>query len=103
MVIGACTVQVPNIDIPDLLPADPFVVSGTAYDGGREFSCLEWRADTGIVYHLFQTASLANEEFDLLATPGVRSRLVLQYRDDIAAVCGVGRPVDVLDVLEIQE
>jgi len=101
--IVGCTVAVPSIEIPKILPDDPFAISGVAVDSGSRSSCLEWAADSGIVYHLFQTTALDNETFDSLIVPGTRSRLVLAARSDLQVSCGVGDAVDVLEVIRFED
>lgn len=79
-----------------------FVVSGTAdvipSDSG---ACKIWLGENGVIYHLFQTPRVANEDFDRITTSGVTSRLELATRSDLVVDCRVGTIVQVEDILEI--
>jgi hypothetical protein len=80
-----------------------FVISGTAdvidQDG---LPCLVWVGDNGVTYHLFQHPAVANEDFDIVTTPGVRSRLELAPRSDLVLTCAFGTTAEVTDILGIE-
>lgn len=96
-----------SVDLPEevtLLPiGTSFVVKGTATMLGNGEPCLAWLGDNGVVYHLFQGRRVNNEDFDLVATPGVRSRLEIATRKDLVLDCATGTLVEVESILEIIE
>ncbi len=99
---GSCTI---NLDLgsDSLFPTGTsFVLRGTTdiVDTGSG-SCLVWLGENGITYHLFQNSRVANDEFDLVTTPGVTSRLELATRSDLVVECRVGTVVEVQNILEI--
>jgi hypothetical protein len=64
-------------------------------------TCPVWVDDSGVVYHLFQAPDLSNADFDRITQPGVRSRLLLTERQDLAVGCLGGPVVQVQQVLEV--
>lgn len=99
---GACTI---NLDLGSdtLFPTGTsFVVRGTAdlVEQGDD-RCLVWLGENGVTYHLFQNSRVANDEFDLITTPGVTSRLELATRSDLTVDCRLGTIVEVQNILEI--
>jgi hypothetical protein len=101
VLIGCSSFEVPGNE--QLFPRGaPFVVKGTA---GLVFSnrpCPVWYGDNGVSYHLFQGQRVDNDEFDLVVTPGVRSRLEIAVRTDIFLDCQVGVIAEVENILEIE-
>ncbi|MBN2559445.1 MAG: hypothetical protein JXQ75_00755 [Phycisphaerae bacterium] len=99
--LSACTISLPN---PTAF-GTPFIAKGT-YElrevwGGDP--CPVWVTDTGAIYHLFQDIAVSNEDFDRVTTPGVTSRLQLTTRSDLVVGCLIGIPVEVKQVLSINE
>jgi hypothetical protein len=94
-----------NLDLaPETLfpTGTSFVVRGTMDLVDTEAgACLVWRGENGVTYHLFQHSRVANDEFDLVTTPGVTSRLELATRSDLVVDCQVGTIVEVQNILEI--
>jgi len=106
--LPACIdVAPPEINVPFELTAfggdSGFVMTGTASVADQNGPCPVWLGDNGVVYHLFQSPSLANDVFDQIVSVGTTSRLVLSVRTDLELDCAFGRTATVLDVLEIQE
>ena len=91
------------LNAPDtLLPiGTAFVVKGTTAVIDNGGPCLDWNAENGVTYHLFQDPRVENETFDRVTTPGVTSRLEIAIRNDLEIVCQIGPIVEVQDVLEI--
>ena len=96
-----------QVDVGPLIPSlsttgSSFIVKGTAGTAeGENGSCLAWYADNGVIYHLFQTSGVSNQDFDRITTPGVTSRLEIALRTDLEVACNVGTTVQVQQVLEI--
>ena len=89
---------------PTLFPTGTsFVVTGTAVLLDNDGPCLAWIGNNGVTYHLFQDARVANEDFDIVTTTGVTSRLLLASRADLIVTCQIGTIVEVQDVLEVVE
>ena len=100
---SSCTFNL-DLGTTSLFPTGTsFVLKGTADMAESDATCPVWRGDNGVVYYLFQTTRITNEEFDRIATPGVTSRLELATRTDLASPCAVGAIVEVKDVLETIE
>jgi hypothetical protein len=59
-----------------VLTGTSFVLTGTATIIDNEGPCLVWEGENGVIYDLFQDGRVANEDFDLVTTPGVTSRLL---------------------------
>ena len=79
-----------------------FVVRGTADRIETQAgSCLVFLGENGATYHLFQSPRVDNDEFDLITTPGVTSRLELATRSDLFVDCKVGTIVEVQNILEV--
>lgn len=79
-----------------------FVVRGTADRiDTAQGSCLVFLGENGVTYHLFQSPRIDNDEFDLVTTPGVTSRLEIATRSDLIVDCQVGTIVEVQNILEI--
>lgn len=94
-----------TLDIPSggsLFPAPAFIVTGVMEEVDHDRpQCSQFRADNGVVYHLFQGPRLTNDEFDQLFEEGARVRLEIEIRDDLdLATCAVGATVEVVEVLE---
>jgi hypothetical protein len=99
---GCIDISVPVA--PTLFPTGTsFVLTGTATVIDNEGPCLVWEGENGVIYHLFQDRRVTNEDFDLVTTPGVTSRLVLATRSDLVVTCQVGTIVEVQSILEVQE
>ncbi|HRX85700.1 MAG TPA: hypothetical protein P5572_11845 [Phycisphaerae bacterium] len=99
---GSCTL---NLDLGSdtLFPTGTsFVLRGTAdLVDTPDGACLVWLGENGVTYHLFQNTRVANDEFDLITTPGVTSRLELATRSDLVVQCRLGTIVEVQNILEI--
>lgn len=85
-----------------LLGSTSFVIRGQMeIEQGARGPCPVFLAETGLIYHLFQHPSLANDEFDSVTTPGAVSRLEVRVRNDLETLCRIGTTVEVLKVLEL--
>ncbi len=85
-----------------LLGSASFVVRGQmVIEQGARGPCPVFVAETGLLYHLFQHPSLANDQYDRVTTPGAVSRLEVRVRNDLQTLCRIGTTVEVLKVLEL--
>ena len=100
-ILGGCI----TIDLPDegVLGGGSFVVKGVAETVENNGSCAIWLADEGRTFVLFQDPRLPNDDFDIVTTPGTRSRLVLDLRSALGDRCREDAIAAVIDrVLEIE-
>ena len=78
-------------------------LEGVAETVENNGSCAIWLADDGRVFVLFQDPRLPNDDFDIVTTPGTRSRLVLDLRSALGDRCREDAIAAVIDrVLEIE-
>ena len=83
---------------------ESFIVTGTAETRSSFGSppCPVWVDATGVIYHLFQTDSVSNADFDRITTTDVTSRLKVTVRRDLRVGCETnGTTVEVNEVLQI--
>jgi len=93
-----------DLNIPEgegLFPEPSFIISGVMELDAEQQLCSRFRADNGLIYHLYQGPRLTNDEYDQLFQEGARARLEIEIRKDLELVpCRRGATVEVLEVLE---
>ncbi len=78
-------------------PAGTYEISGKMEKTLLEGGCWKFVGDDGQQYELF------GEKSQRLLKDGMRARLVVKTSRGVSSICMVGKPVDVIDILDMKE